>query len=99
MSIWLRTTMRIRASGTTKDYVGSVNRPVSVGGVTINPGDIVVLDADGGVVVPAADQEAVLNAAAERVAREDEARARYKAGSLTYDMHGLRAKVEGHPQA
>jgi 4-hydroxy-4-methyl-2-oxoglutarate aldolase len=96
LPIWARW---IRASGTTKDFVGSVNQPVTVGGVKINAGDIVVLDADGGVVVPAADQEAVLKSAAERVAREDEARARYRSGSLTYDMQGLRAKVEGPSQA
>src|ERR1700682_259235 len=95
LPIWARW---IRASGTTKDFVGYVNQPVTVGGVKITPGDIVVLDADGAVVVPAADQEAVLKAAAERVAREDEARARYKAGSLTYDLQGLRAKVEGPSQ-
>jgi 4-hydroxy-4-methyl-2-oxoglutarate aldolase len=96
LPIWARW---IRASGTTKDFVGSVNEPVTVGGVKITPGDIVVLDADGAVVVPASDQEAVLKSAAERVAREDEARARYKTGSLTYDLHGLRPKVEGPSQA
>ncbi len=96
LPIWARW---IRASGATKDFVGSVNQPVTVGGVKISPGDIVVLDADGAVVVPAADQEAALKAAAERVAREDEARARYRSGSLTYDLHGLRAKVEGSSQA
>lgn len=96
LPIWARW---IRAIGTTKDFVGSVNEPVTVGGVRISPGAIVVLDADGGVVVPAADQEAVLKSAAERVAREDEARARYKTGSLTYDLQDLRAKVEGSSQA
>jgi 4-hydroxy-4-methyl-2-oxoglutarate aldolase len=92
LPIWARW---IRASGATKDFVGSINQPVTVGGVKISAGDIVVLDADGGVVVPAADQEAALKAASERVAREDEARPRYRSGSLTYDLHGLRAKVEG----
>lgn len=92
LPIWARW---IRASGATKDFVGSINQPVTVGGVKISAGDIVVLDADGGVVVLAADQEAALKAASERVAREDEARPRYQSGSLTYDLHGLRAKVEG----
>jgi 4-hydroxy-4-methyl-2-oxoglutarate aldolase len=92
LPIWARW---IRASGATKDLVGSINQPVTVGGVKISAGDIVVLDADGSVVVPAADQEAALKGAAERVAREDEARPRYRTGSLTYDLHGLRAKVEG----
>jgi 4-hydroxy-4-methyl-2-oxoglutarate aldolase len=92
LPIWARW---IRASGATKDVVGSINKTVTVGGIEISAGDIVVLDADGGVVVPAADQEAALKAAAERVAREDEARERYRSGSLTYDLLGLRAKVEG----
>jgi 4-hydroxy-4-methyl-2-oxoglutarate aldolase len=92
LPIWTRW---IRASGATKDSVGTINQAVTVGGVRINPGDIVVLDADGAVVVPAGGQEAALKAAAERVAREDEARERYRSGSLTYDLLGLRAKVEG----
>jgi 4-hydroxy-4-methyl-2-oxoglutarate aldolase len=92
LPIWARW---IRASGATKDSVGSINEPVTVGGAQINPGDIVVLDGDGGVVVPAADQDSVLKAASERVAGEDEARERYRSGSLTYDLLGLRAKVEG----
>jgi 4-hydroxy-4-methyl-2-oxoglutarate aldolase len=92
LPIWARW---IRASGATKDLVGSINETVTVGGMKISPGDIVVLDADGGVVVPAADQEAALKSASERVAREDEARERYRSGSLTYDLLGLRAKVEG----
>jgi len=95
LPIWARW---IRASGTTKESVGSVNEAVTVGGVKITPGDIVVLDADGGVVVPARDQEATLKAASERVAREDEARERYRSGALTYDLLGLRAKVEGSEQ-
>jgi 4-hydroxy-4-methyl-2-oxoglutarate aldolase len=92
LPIWARW---VRASGATKDAVGSINETVTVGGIQISPGDIVVLDADGGVVVPAADQEAALKSASERVAREDEARERYRSGSLTYDLLGLRAKVEG----
>ena len=91
LPIWARW---IRASGATKDSVGSINETVTVGEIKINPGDIVVLDADGGVVVPAADQEAALKSAAQRVANEDEARERYRSGSLTYDLQGLRAKVE-----
>lgn len=96
LPIWARW---IRASGATKDSVGSINETVTVGGVNVNPGDIVVLDADGAVVVPARDQEATLKAAAERVAREDEARELYRSGSLTYDLLGLRAKVEGSAQS
>jgi 4-hydroxy-4-methyl-2-oxoglutarate aldolase len=93
--IWARW---IRASGATKDSVGAINETVTVGGAKINAGDIVVLDADGGVVIPAEDQQATLNSAAERAAHEDEVRERYRSGSLAYDLSGLRAKVEGSPQ-
>jgi 4-hydroxy-4-methyl-2-oxoglutarate aldolase len=92
LPIWARW---IRASGAAKDSVGSINETVTVGGMKINPKDIVVLDADGGVVVPAADQEAVLSAAARRAANEVEARERYRSGALAYDLQGFRAKVEG----
>ena len=96
LPIWARW---VRASGATKDSVGTINEAVAVGRTKINPADIVVLDADGGVVVPAGVQEATLRSAAERVAHEDEARERYRLGSLTYDLLGLRAKVEGPSQS
>src|SRR5450759_3625216 len=92
LPIWSRW---VRASGATKDLVGSINETVTVGGTKTNPGDIVVLDADGGVVVPAAAQEAALKSAAERVTNEEEARERYRGGALTYDLQDYRAKVEG----
>jgi 4-hydroxy-4-methyl-2-oxoglutarate aldolase len=92
LPIWARW---IRASGATKDLVGSINETVTVGGIKINPNDIVVLDADGAVVVPAAGQEAVLTAAAKRAANEVETREQYRSGALGYDLQGFRAKVEG----
>ena len=95
LPIWARW---VRVSGATKDSVGKVNEAVTVGGTKINPGDIVVLDADGGVVVPAGEQESALKSAAARVAHEDDAREHYRSGSLTYDLLGLRAKVEGPSQ-
>jgi 4-hydroxy-4-methyl-2-oxoglutarate aldolase len=91
LPIWARW---IRASGATKDFVGEINVPVLVGGTLIAPGDIVVLDADGAVVVPAARQAEALRASAARERNEDEAREKYRAGELTYDLLGLRAKVE-----
>jgi len=93
LPIWARW---IRATGTTKDAVGSINEPVTVGGVQIEPGDVVVLDADGAVVVPPENLGKVLAAARARTAREEDSREQFRRGALTYDLAGLRAKVEKH---
>ncbi len=95
LPIWARW---IRARGTTKTTVGTINEPVIIGGATIAPGDIVVLDADGAVVVEAARASAVLEAAQAREAREAALRPKLQAGAFTYDLHGLRAIVEGKPE-
>ena len=92
LPIWSRW---IRASGTTKKTIGTLNEPVTVGGVTISPGDIIVLDADGAVVVPPAQAALVLQAAQQRDAKEATLKPRLQAGALTYDLHGYRAKFEG----
>lgn len=91
LPIWARW---IRARGTTKDVVGAINEPVTVGGMLIEAGDIVVLDADGAVVVPASHLTQVVAAARERTRREEAARLRYRQGALSYDLSGLREKVE-----
>jgi 4-hydroxy-4-methyl-2-oxoglutarate aldolase len=92
LPIWARW---IRASGATKDVIGDINVPIEVGGMLIRPGDIVVMDADGAVVVPAEREAEVLRAAAAREQNENEAREKYRGGLLTYDLLGLRAKVAG----
>lgn len=92
LPIWARW---IRASGATKDVVGQINVPVEVGGMLIRPGDIVVMDADGAVVVPVEREAEVLRASAAREQNEIEAREKYRSGLLTYDLQGLRSKVEG----
>jgi 4-hydroxy-4-methyl-2-oxoglutarate aldolase len=92
LPIWARW---IRATGATKDVVGHINVPVEVGGLLIRPGDIVVMDADGAVVVPVEREAEVLRASAAREQSEDESREKYRGGALTYDLLGLRAKVEG----
>lgn len=84
----------IRATGATKDVVGSIDEPVMVGGVAIASGDVVVLDADGAVVVPQSRVDPVLEAALERERRENESRERYRSGALAYDLSGMRQKVE-----
>ena len=91
LPIWAR---YIRVRGATKTEVGTIDEPVLVGGATIRPGDAVVLDADGAVVVVKERLAEVLAAAQARQTREEAKRARLEAGELSYDMDGLRAKVE-----
>jgi 4-hydroxy-4-methyl-2-oxoglutarate aldolase len=92
--IWTRY-ISARAAG--KAIVGSIGAPVTVGGVQIRQGDIVVLDADGGVVVPAETAKAVLEACVARDARDASILRQLEAGALTYDLHGLRKLVETTP--
>jgi 4-hydroxy-4-methyl-2-oxoglutarate aldolase len=92
LPIWARF---VRARGATKGEVGELDVPVVVGGAEINPGDLVVLDSDGAVAVAVGQVGNVLALALEREERERTMRARYAAGELSYDTHGLRKLVEG----
>ena len=83
----------IHAQGTVKATAGSVNVPVVCAGAAIAPGDVIVGDVDGVVVVPRAVAADVARAGAERVAKEEKSRARLKAGELGLDFYGLRAKL------
>lgn len=83
----------ISAKGTIKETVGSANTPVVIAGAQVTPGDIVVADDDGVVIVPRLAAERVLRAAQARVANEEEKRARLKAGELGLDMYGMRDKL------
>jgi 4-hydroxy-4-methyl-2-oxoglutarate aldolase len=91
LPIWARF-VSIRGAG--KDVVGAIDETVTVGGQRIEPGDVVVLDADGAAVVPRARVEEVLAASLEREEREATKRVRLRAGALSYDLDGLRARVE-----
>ena len=91
LPVWAR---YIRARGPDKNVVGAVDEPVVVGGATIRAGDVVVLDADGAVVVERERLEEVLASARQRDADEREKRAKLQAGALSYDLDGLRARVE-----
>ena len=92
LPIWTRW---IRVRGATKTRVGTVNESVIVGGASIAPGDLVVLDADGAVAIAAERASAVLEAARVRTQSETALRAQLQAGALSYDLAGLRAVVEG----
>jgi 4-hydroxy-4-methyl-2-oxoglutarate aldolase len=92
LPVWARW---IRVKGATKTQVGTLDEPVEVGGQEIRPGDSVVLDADGAVVVRAERVDEVLAAARERADYERDKRAQLEAGALSYDLDNLRARVEG----
>ena len=91
LPIWAR---YVRVSGAEKRFPGEIGEPVEVGGARIRQGDVVVLDADGAVVVERERVDEVLAAARERAEREREKRAKLEAGELSYDLDGLRKLVE-----
>lgn len=80
--------------GTEKATPGSVNVPVAIGGVSIDPGDIVCADDDGVVAVPRADIPACLEASQSRLVREEAKRTRLAGGELSLDIDGIRGKLE-----
>lgn len=77
--------------GTVKETLGPLARPVVVGGVLVNPGDLIIGDDDGVVVVPLDTAEAVLAASRERERKEERFREALLAGKTTWDMLDLDA--------
>lgn len=80
----------VSAQGTSKTFPGSVNVPVVCAGAAVTPGDVIIGDADGVVVVPRETAADVVAAADARLAKEAGTRERLKAGELGIDIYGLR---------
>lgn len=88
--VWTR---YVSCQGTVKATPGSVNVPVTIGGTTITPGDVVCGDDDGVVLVERAEADWALERSLTRLDEEERTRVRLLAGELGIDLYGLRAKL------
>jgi len=83
----------ISAQGTVKETLGDVNIPVVCGGQIIHPGDSIIADDDGVVVVAREEAADILNKSEQREQKEAGVRKRYAAGELGLDMNNVRLQL------
>ena len=83
----------ISAQGTVKETLGDVNVPIVCGGQIVSPGDVIIADDDGVVVVPRDNAADIAAKSAAREAREDQVRLRYEDGELGIDMNNMRPRM------
>jgi 4-hydroxy-4-methyl-2-oxoglutarate aldolase len=83
----------VSAQGSVKATAGAVNVPVVLGGQLISPGDVVLGDDDGVMVVPRADVPRALTASQARLDKEAASRAAFSQGELGLDRYGLRDRL------
>jgi len=88
--VWSRA---ISSQGTVKSTLGSVNIPIVSAGAAVDPGDVIIADDDGVVVVKRAMAGEVAAAAEQRVRKEDATRERLARGELGLDIYGMRKKI------
>ena len=83
----------VHAQGTVKETVANVNTNIICASQRISPGDLVVADDDGVVIIRKDEAETVLEKARQRVASEEEKRARFEAGDLGLDVYDMRERL------
>jgi 4-hydroxy-4-methyl-2-oxoglutarate aldolase len=83
----------VSAEGTVKETLGSVNIPIICAGQDVNPGDVIVADDDGVVVVERLEAADVLASSRQREEKEADSRRRYAAGELSIDRYDMRPRL------
>ncbi len=89
--VWSRA---VSAQGTVKESLGDVNLPLVIAGQTVNPGDVIVADDDGVVIVARGEVRAVTAKSREREDKEAKNRVQLTSGQLGIDIYGMRAKLK-----
>jgi 4-hydroxy-4-methyl-2-oxoglutarate aldolase len=79
----------ISMKGTGKDHLGYINHPISCAGVVVNPGDVVLGDDDGVVIIPQAESTGLIEICKRREVREQEWKQAIRSGKITMDLQNL----------